>query len=181
MPKRGLRGLILSLRWWAAKSVLKPILDDIKEHEGILMRNVRIWNRKPNQDATVRSQVVLQCEKAESLGAFRYRIEKAFNLQKSPEIFTEGKSLPEFLDRNGERIRVGAIVAAVITVNHETFKGFNFEVTVCQVQNGEMFLEGAYGHHLLSDRKPEELCIIDADTSIREVMVCFAQDFPRHH
>lgn len=84
-----------------------------------------------------------------------------------------------YKDRNGKRIKAGAIVAAAIIINHGTFKGFNFEVTVCRKKGRELILDGVYGWRRLSESVAKELCVITADTDMREMWCQFAKDFPR--
>ena len=37
------------------------------------------------------------------------------------------------------------VVASAITINHSTFKGFNFETTVCKKRGRSLILEGVHG------------------------------------
>ncbi len=84
-----------------------------------------------------------------------------------------------YLDRKGKRITAGAIVASAITINHDTFKGFNFEVTVCKKKGRELILDGVYGWSRLSERPAKELSIITPETDLRRLSCEFATDFPR--
>lgn len=64
--------LILRLRWYAARPVLQPILDDMKEYENNLRRNAKLMTGVDWQERH------LWIEKADTLGAFHSEIEGAF-------------------------------------------------------------------------------------------------------
>lgn len=82
-----------------------------------------------------------------------------------------------YKDRKGNRIAAGAVVASAITINHDTFKGFNFEVTVCKKAGRELILDGVYGWSRLSERAAKELCVIMPDTDLRKLHCEFAREF----
>ncbi len=84
-----------------------------------------------------------------------------------------------YRDRKNKRITAGSIVASAITINHDTFKGFNFEVTVCKKKGRELILDGVYGWSRLSDRPAKELCVITPETNMSKLFCEFATDFPR--
>ncbi len=84
-----------------------------------------------------------------------------------------------YKDRNGKRIYAGAVVASAITINHDTFKGFNFEVTICKKQGRELVLDGVHGWSRLSERGAKELCVLTHETDLRHLWCEFARDFPR--
>lgn len=86
--------------------------------------------------------------------------------------------MSKYKDREGKRIGAGAIVASAITINHDTFKGFNFEVTVCKRQGRELILDGVHGWSRLSERPANELCVIAAETDLRKLYCEFARAFP---
>ncbi len=86
-----------------------------------------------------------------------------------------------YKDRNGKRIKAGTIVACVITVNHNAFRGFCFEACVCIKKGRALFLDGVHGWTRLDDRSREELCVIDADADMRKIECDFLRDFPRDY
>lgn len=84
-----------------------------------------------------------------------------------------------YKDRYGKRIKAGSVVAAAITINHDTFKGFNFETTVCRKRGCKLILDGVHGWRRLSESDARELAVIDAETDLTNVYVDFARAFPR--
>lgn len=84
-----------------------------------------------------------------------------------------------YYDRNKRRIKAGSIVASAITLNHDTFKGFNFQVTVCKMKGRDLILDGVYGWSRLRDHDAKELCVITSETDLRKLFCEFATDFPR--
>jgi hypothetical protein len=86
--------------------------------------------------------------------------------------------MSKYRDRHGNRIAQGSIVAAAITINHATFRGFNFEVTVCKKHGRDLILDGVHGWSRLAERNARELCVLGPQTDLRRLYAEFGKEFP---
>lgn len=87
--------------------------------------------------------------------------------------------MSKYKDREGKPIKIGDVVARAITINHDTFKGFNFSVNVCKRKGRELILDGVFGWCRLSDSDAKELHVITGETDLRKLYCDFSISFPK--
>jgi len=89
-----------------------------------------------------------------------------------------------FFDKDGAEIEYGDVVASMVTINFEAFRGFSFSTEIVKHGEPRMFdedyeggpiLDGVYGACPLEHRDPEELKKLDGDTDLRKLHSYFLQ------
>lgn len=90
------------------------------------------------------------------------------------------KRTTSYKDRNGKRIRNGAVVAKAITCNHDAFRGFTFTVAIVKKRGTRLILDGVHAFCYLQDINPREVVVLDSETDLRAVEATFIREFRPH-
>lgn len=85
--------------------------------------------------------------------------------------------MAKYKDRHGTPIKVGDVIAAAITINHETFRGFSFDVRIIKKKGRELIADGVHGWCRLSERAANELVVLKGDTDLTRVHCDLSRDF----
>jgi hypothetical protein len=86
---------------------------------------------------------------------------------------------PNGIDREGNAIAEGMIVALAVTLN-QRLHYTNFSTRICKRKNGKLILDAGMSWGYVADFKPEEMQILHADVDLLKLDVEFMERFGRN-